>query len=77
MKTLQLSKDAFWDTDMDTMDEEQHKDFIIPRVFMYGSLDDYKAVLRRYSREEIRAALHRYRGLDWRTREFAENLGFM
>lgn len=77
MKTLQLSKDAFWDTDLQTMDEELHKDFIIPRVFMHGSLDDYRAVVRRYSLEEIKHALQCYRGLDRITREFAENMGFL
>lgn len=76
-KQLLLSKSAFWDTDVDALDAEVHKEFIIPRVFMHGSLDDYKAVLRRYTKEEITTALRGYRGLDRVTKEFAQNLGYL
>lgn len=74
---LTLSDTAFWDTDMHTLDMDQHKDFIIARVFMHGSLEDYKLVVRRYTPEEIKQALQQYRGLDKLTREFAETLGFL
>lgn len=53
----QLSKKAFWDVDMKTMNAEQHADYIIQKVFEYGSLNDIQQVLHYYQRDKLVLAL--------------------
>ncbi|MBI5916427.1 MAG: hypothetical protein HY842_13705 [Bacteroidetes bacterium] len=57
LKILQLSPRAFWDVNMDTLDEETHADWIIVRVFEWGSYDDLMEVWVFYGKEKIRKAL--------------------
>lgn len=74
---LQLSKAAFWDVDLPALDEQVHRDFIIARVFQYGLLDDFKIVLKTYSKEQIVNALNIYRGLDKNSIALAKVLGYI
>jgi len=50
---MNLSKTAFWDTDIKMLDYEQHKDFIIRKVFEFGSRQDLAEVMNFYSTETI------------------------
>ena len=52
-----LSKQAFWDTDMSTMDAEKHAAFIIGKVFEYGKWEDIKAVMHYYGEERVKQVL--------------------
>jgi len=74
---IALSNKAFWDMDMQELDKNLHKDFIIVRVFQYGNITDFRTVLKTYTKEEIRQALLNYRGLDTVTRDFARTLNFI
>ena len=42
---------------------------------MQGNLDDIRAVIHHYKKEEIKQALQKYRGLDKHTIAFAQVLG--
>lgn len=61
---LQLTKTAFWDVDINSMDETKHAEFIIVRIFQYGLMDDIKKVLRFYSPNQIKEAFKHTRGVD-------------
>ncbi|HYV92849.1 MAG TPA: hypothetical protein VE978_13720 [Chitinophagales bacterium] len=74
---IPLGPTAFWDVDMNTLDEEQHADFIITRIFRYGMLSDLRAVLKHYSRGQIQNAFKTQRGIDRRTIDFARALGYI
>ncbi|TZF86269.1 hypothetical protein FW774_04265 (plasmid) [Pedobacter sp. BS3] len=74
---MQLSNTAFWDVDMAKMDEDQHADFIIARVFQYGLMSDIKAVIKHYDAQTINQALKNYRGLNRQTVNFAKVLGYL
>ncbi|MDB5206580.1 MAG: hypothetical protein JWR72_1655 [Flavisolibacter sp.] len=56
----QLSKKAFWDVDMKTMDAEKHANYIIQNVFEYGTLDDMLNVHRYYNSKKIKEAFVNY-----------------
>jgi hypothetical protein len=77
MLNIPLSKTAFWDIDMNTLDEDIHKDFIVARVFQYGELEDAKIIIKKYSKKEISHALKNYRGLDDLTINFAKVMGYL
>lgn len=64
MMQLQLTNTAFWDVNMNTMNEITHADFIITRIFQYGLLADIKTVLRHYTPEQIKDAFKHVRGVD-------------
>ena len=46
MEKPNLSKQAFWDVDFDNLDYQNKSNFIIGRVFEYGTLMDLKEILR-------------------------------
>ncbi|MCW5906781.1 MAG: hypothetical protein KIS94_02895 [Chitinophagales bacterium] len=60
---LPLTKTAFWDTNFNELDEIQHADFIIARVFQYGLLQDIKAVIKHYKPFQIAHAIATQRGI--------------
>lgn len=59
---------------MKTMDAEKHADYIIQKVFEYGSLQDIKQVLQYYKKEKIVLALTTSNFLFKETLHFASTL---
>lgn len=72
-----LSDKAFWDTDVRQLDKHLHKNFIIARVFQYGNINDFRIIIKTYSKAEIKEALLNCRGLDTITKDFATTLNFI
>ena len=70
---LDNAKTLFWDVDPDSLDAEQHRDFILGRVLTFGNETAVRSVLRQYGRqvagEFVARAAHR---LDKRSRRFFE-----
>ena len=50
-----LSKTAFWDVDMQTLDYERNARFVIEKVMNYGLWTDIVKILRIYGRERVQA----------------------
>lgn len=48
-----INKRIFWDTRPEDIDLEKHKAFVITRVFEWGHLDELRALLKFYKREDI------------------------
>ncbi len=64
---MRLSKELFWDIDLEKLDFQVHKSQIIPRVFMKGKMDDILQVLRYYEKNVIKNVLLNTRYLDKKT----------
>jgi hypothetical protein len=60
---LKLSKTAFWDINMESINEQQHAAFVIARVFQYGTIEDIKTIAKYYTPIEIRKAITETRGI--------------
>lgn len=60
---INLTKTAFWDVDLETLDEKEHAAFIIARVFQYGLIDDVKTVVKHYTPADIKKAAEETRGI--------------
>ena len=69
----QLSDHLFWDVDRSSVDAEEHRQFIIPRIMDRGTLDDVKAAWRYYGEENIREVLLGARVLQRKTISFFAN----
>lgn len=54
---LNISSRPFWDINMEELDPENHKEFIIRRVFERGKWQDIKEIVRFYSYSEVRETL--------------------
>jgi hypothetical protein len=54
MDKPQLSKQAFWDVDMDNIDYEKHAQFVIERILTHGNWDDFKVIVKYYGEERIK-----------------------
>lgn len=66
-----INKRIFWDADLNGMDMQAHKNFIITKVFEWGRFEELKTLLKYYSREEIIKALTIQPYLSKRTHQFA------
>jgi hypothetical protein len=66
-----LSKQAFWDVDMDKIDYEKNAGHVIQKVFDRGTLDDILAILNFYSEDKIKTTLLNARYLMNNTMSFA------
>ncbi|MFD1255608.1 DUF6922 domain-containing protein [Mucilaginibacter terrae] len=49
-----LSKQAFWDVDMNNIDYNKHARYVIEKVIDRGSFDDFLALKNFYGNEKIR-----------------------
>jgi len=66
-----LSKQAFWDVDMDKIDYEKSAGFVITKIFDRGNFDDIIAVLNYYPQDKIKSALLTARYLSNNAMSFA------
>ena len=69
-----LSKQAFWDVDMEKIDYQKNARHVIEKVFERGTLDDIIAVLNFYKEEKVRNVLLNARYLMNNTISFASAL---
>ncbi len=68
-----FSKYLFWDTPIETIDLQQHKNYIIERVLSRGFLTDFYLLLKLYSNTEITAAIKSSKILDKKTINFCSH----
>lgn len=68
-----FSQFLFWDTPVEKIDPEKHKNFIIERVITRGWLQDFYFLIQLYSREEIQAAVKKSKVLDPKTVHFCSH----
>ena len=54
---IHLSPMAFWDVDMNKLDYQRNADYIIRKVFEYGSFDDILEVTAFYGKEKVKKTL--------------------
>ncbi len=52
-----ISRKAFWDVKFEDLDFEKYKDYIIAKVFEYGTWQDMLAITRFYGKDQIRNSL--------------------
>ena len=57
----------FWDTDINSLSETEHAGFIIQRVCMLGTWQDWLALQSAYGKEKIESELIKARFLDKKT----------
>jgi len=60
----------FWDVDINSLNFDTHARFIIERVVSRGDLDDWKTLLKLYSREKITREALSIRSLDPKSLNF-------
>ena len=56
-------KSLFWDTDLNNIDIEKHKEYIIKRILEYGDIGSVKWMFKNYSKDLIKDVLNSSRGI--------------
>jgi hypothetical protein len=59
-----FSPHLFWDVDVENLDMDKHKLYLIRRVMEYGKLNDWQLLKSRYSMDEIKNAIMSARSMD-------------
>lgn len=67
---ISVTKSLFWDVDVQSIDFNKHKRFIIGRVLMRGSFDDFLNILDYYGEDVIKEEVKQMRYLDKKTLRF-------
>jgi hypothetical protein len=65
-----LSKQAFWDVDMDKVDYEKNALFVMERVATKGTMDDFVSLIKFYSKDRWREEIINSKELDDRDASF-------
>ena len=48
-----LSKQAFWDVDMDNIDYEKNALYVMEQVLDWGTSEDFRSIVRFYGKERV------------------------
>ena len=67
-------KQFFWDIDIDSLDREKHKQYIISRMFNFGDDEAIKWVKEEYSDSEIEFVARNSRNFTKKSAEFLKNV---
>ena len=67
---MELSKIIFWDTDEEKVDYERNARYIISKVVMYGTIDDWKQIKSYYGLQRIKQEMLQERYLDKKALSF-------
>jgi len=68
-----FSQYLFWDTPIEKIDTEKHKNYIVERVLTRGLLSDFYFLLQLYTSEEITVAVKKSKVLDKKTVNFCSH----
>jgi hypothetical protein len=67
---MKLSKVIFWDTEYNSIDWDKNARYVIGRVLMYGTVEDYWTIKGYYGLDRIQEEMLQERYLDPRTLSF-------
>lgn len=67
---LSIPAPLLWDVDLETLDPERHKDFIIKRILELGRPREVRWLIEHYNREDIIEVVKNTRDLDRKTANF-------
>jgi len=70
MNFFPFAQNLFWDVDINDVDLQKHKRYIVERVLTRGKMQDFEKLLTLYSKEEIRIELKKSKELDPKTLHF-------
>lgn len=70
-----FSRKLFWDIDPSTLDLERHRKYVVARVLEYGTLDDWRLLVRRFTLESVVAVAQTLRTLDPKALSFLATVG--
>lgn len=67
---LKIDKKYFWDVDLDSLNLERHKRFIISRILQRGNWPDFTGLITYYGLDRVKEEMVQIRYLDKKTLNF-------
>ena len=67
---MELSPVLFWDTDVRNLDYEKHARYVMEKVIMLGTLEEWRQLQEYYGNDRIREEMKQSRVLDPRSLSF-------
>jgi hypothetical protein len=67
---IELTRSLFWDIEYDRLDFKTHASFIVERVLNRGSIEDFRAIVKYYGKEQLKEITLKIRYLDKKTLSF-------
>lgn len=66
-------KPIFWDADINSLDKEKHKQYIIERILEFGDEKEYRWMFKNYTDEEIVDVVKKSRRISRKTATMMAN----
>jgi len=70
---MDIRKELFWDIDLKSFDYEKNRKLIIERVMNYGTVSEFRAILRYYGYKTVRQEIKEAGSLEPKTLEFVSS----
>jgi len=67
---MELSRTIFWDTDYSKIDWEKSSSYVISKVVMYGTINDWYSICAYYGMDRIKNEMKKVRYLDEKSLAF-------
>jgi hypothetical protein len=71
---LQLRPALFWDVDVNSIDLQKHKAFIIERITLRGRFEEFNAILNYYGKQTVKETLIQTRYINEITLNFCSTV---
>jgi hypothetical protein len=71
---MQLSRVIFWDTDYNSINWEKNARYVIERVLMYGTLNDWGQIKQKYGPDRILREMLQSNNLDAKAISFLSTI---
>jgi hypothetical protein len=70
-----FSRKLFWDIDPSALDLELHRKYVVARVLEYGTLEDWRLLVRHFALESVIGVAQTLRTLDPKALSFLATVG--
>jgi hypothetical protein len=67
---MEISKSIFWETDLNNINWDTNPVYIIHKVLMYGTINDWQIIMQKYGKERIKDEVLQMKDIDPKSLSF-------
>ncbi|MBL7906539.1 MAG: hypothetical protein JNL22_16055 [Bacteroidales bacterium] len=67
---LPIRRGLFWDVDVDQLDEQKHRNYIVQQVLSYGNMEEFRLIIDFYGINQVKESIKQAGYFDPKTVSF-------